>query len=63
MLLGIFLTTVIAVLSTVNPYISGVIVDDVILSENYDLLPGLVACLLLVTLFTGALRFLYQVVF
>ena len=43
MLLGIFLTTVIAVLSTVNPYISGVIVDDVILSENYDLLPGLVA--------------------
>ena len=63
MLLGIFLTTVIAVLSTVNPYISGVIVDDVILSENYDLLPGLVACLLLVTLFTGVLRFLYQVVF
>ena len=63
MLFGIFLTTVIAVLSTVNPYISGIIVDDVILSENYGLLPGLVACLLLVTLFTGALRFLYQVVF
>lgn len=63
MILGLFLTTIIAALSIVNPYISGIIVDDVIIAGNYDLLPILVGCLLGVTLVTGALRFLYQVVF
>lgn len=63
MLLGIFLTTVIAALSIVNPYLSGIIVDDVVQAGNYSLLPKLLACLLLVTLLTSVLRFLYQVVF
>ena len=63
MLLGILLTTVIAALSIVNPYISGIIVDDVITAGNYDLLPKLIACLLAVTLATSILRFLYQLVF
>lgn len=63
MLLGILMTTVIAALSIVNPYLSGVIVDDVIQAGNYDLLPGLIVCLLAVTLVTCVLRFLYQLVF
>lgn len=63
MILGIFLTTIIAALSIVNPYISGVIVDDVIMTGNFELLPKLIICLLTVTLLTGILRFLYQVVF
>ena len=63
MILGLFLTTVIAALSTVNPFISGIIVDDVIQAGNYDLLPWLVACLLGVTLGNSALRFLYQLAF
>ena len=63
MLLGILLTTIIAALSIVNPYISGIIVDDVITAGNYDLLPKLIACLLAVTLATSILRFLYQLVF
>lgn len=63
MLLGILLTTIIAALSIVNPYISGIIVDDVITAGNYDLLPKLIACLLAVTLVTSILRFLYQLVF
>lgn len=63
MLLGIILTTVIAALSIVNPYLSGIIVDDVVQAGNYGLLPGLIACLLLVTLLTSVLRFVYQVVF
>ena len=63
MLLGIFLTTVIAALSIVNPYLSGIIVDNVVQAGNYSLLPKLLACLLLVTLLTSVLRFLYQVVF
>ncbi len=63
MLFGLFLTTVIAALSIVNPYISGIIVDDVIQGGNYDLLPKLIACLLAVTCVTGILRFVYQEVF
>ncbi len=63
MCVGIFLTTIIAALSIINPYISGIIVDDVIRKQNYDLLPKLIICLLSVTLLTGVLRFLYQLVF
>lgn len=63
MVLGLFLTTMIAALSIVNPYLSGIIVDDVVQAGNYSLLPKLIACLLGVTVFTGVLRFLYQLVF
>ena len=63
MILGIFLTTLIAALSIVNPYLSGIIVDDVVQAGNYDLLPKLIACLLGVTLLNSVLRFLYQLVF
>lgn len=63
MALGLLLTTIIAALSIVNPYISGIIVDDVIQKGNYDLLPKLVICLLAVTVMIGILRFSYQVVF
>lgn len=63
MFLGIALTTAISALAIVNPYISGVIVDEVIQGGNYDLLPKLIACLVGVTIFTGILRFLYQWVF
>ncbi len=63
MFLGIVLTTMIAALSIVNPYVSGIIVDDVIQGGEYDLLIPLIGCLVAVTAFTGILRFLYQVVF
>lgn len=63
MLLGLLMTTVIAALSIVNPYISGIIVDEVIQAGNYHLLPVLIACLLGVTFLNGILRFAYQVVF
>lgn len=61
--LGLLLTTCTAGLSIVNPLLSGIIVDDVVLAGNYGLLPGLMACLLGVTLLTGILRFSYQVTF
>lgn len=63
MILGLFLTTVIAILSIVNPYISGQIVDVVVEGGQYDLLIPFVGCLLGVTVVTGILRFFYQVVF
>lgn len=63
MILGIFLTTVLAILSIVNPYLSGQIVDQVIQKENYELLLPMVACLLGVTIVLGIVRYFYQVVF
>ncbi len=61
--LGLILTTVIAALSIVNPYLSGIIIDDVIQTGNYARLPRLVGALVLVTFLIGILRFLYQVIF
>jgi len=61
--LGLFMATIIAALSIVNPYLSGIIVDDVVMEGNYNLLFPLIACLLGVTLVNGILRFFYQVVF
>ena len=60
---GLFLTTVIAALSIINPYISGIMVDDVIVTGNYGLLPKLIACLIGITLLNCVLRFLYQLMF
>ena len=63
MVLGLAMTTVLSMLSIVNPYISGVIVDEVIGGGQYDRLLPLVGCLLGVTVVMGILRFFYQVVF
>ena len=60
---GLILTTFISALAIVNPYVSGMIVDDVIQGGQYDLLWKLVLILLLVTLVRGALRFFNQVIF
>lgn len=60
---GLILTTFISVLAIVNPYVSGMIVDDVIQGGQYELLWKLVLILLFVTLVRGALRFFYQVIF
>ena len=62
-IIGLVLTTIIAALSIVNPYISGYIVDEVIELGNYDMLPVLIACLVGVTLLMSILRFLYRLIF
>ena len=61
--IGLVMTTAISVLSIVNPYISGRIVDDVIRGGALDQLPRLILILLSVTLVRGALRFTHQVIF
>ena len=63
LLLGLIMTTVISILAIVNPYVSGLIVDDVIHGGQLDLLTKLVVILLLVTAVRGVLRFFYQVIF
>lgn len=63
MLLGLVLTTMISVLAIINPYVSGLIVDEVITGGKFELLPRLILTLLVVTAVRGVLRFFYQVVF
>ena len=63
LVLGLLMTTVIAVLAIVNPYVSGLIVDDVIRKGQIQLLPRLIGILLSVTLVRSVLRFFYQVIF
>ncbi len=60
---GLVLTTITVVLSVVNPYIAGAIVDDVVNKENYELLTRLVITLIGVTAVIGTVRFLVQVQF
>ena len=63
MIIGILLTTAVSVLSVVNPYISGQIVDQVISGGKYDRLMPFIGCLIGVTIVMGVLRFLFQVAF
>lgn len=63
MAFGLLLTTLISVLAIVNPYISGLIVDNVIIGGELSLLPKLILTLLAVTAVRGVLRFYYQVIF
>ena len=60
---GLLMTTGLAMLTIVNPYISGVIVDDVIGGGQRQLLPVMIACLIGVTLVRGLLRFSSQIMF
>lgn len=60
---GLLMTTGIALLTIVSPYISGTIVDNVIGNGERELLPVMIVCLLGVTLVKGILRFISLVMF
>ena len=55
--IGLVLMTVIVACAIVNPYISGMIVDDVIQGGAYDLLPKLIGIMLAVTAVRAILRY------
>ena len=63
MILGLLMTTGIAMLTIVSPYISGIIVDDVIGAGSTGLLPVMIGCLIIVTILKGILRYSSQVMF
>ena len=63
MALGLVMVTVISILAIVKPIVSGSIVDDVITAGNYDLLPRLIALLVIITVLRGLLRYWSQVIF
>lgn len=61
--IGLSLTLGVTALNIVNPYISGLIVDDVILGGSYDLLPIMIACMVGVILVRSIMRFFYLLIF
>ena len=63
MLGGLFMTTLIVVLSMVNPQISGMIVDEVIDGGETEKLLPLVCCMLLTTALISILRFCHQITY
>ena len=63
MILGLLLVTIISILAIVKPIVSGAIVDDVITAGDYEMLPKLIALLILITILRGVLRFWSQVIF
>ena len=60
---GLVLMTVIVACAIVNPYISGMIVDDVIQGGAYGLLPKLIGIMLAVTAVRAILRYTTQMMF
>ena len=60
---GLVLMTVIVACAIVNPYISGMIVDDVIQGGAYELLPKLTGIMLAVTAVRAILRYATQMMF
>ena len=63
MAFGLLLVTFISVLAIVKPIVSGSIVDDVITAGQYDLLPKLIALLVVIKIIRGLCRFWSQVIF
>lgn len=61
--LGLFLVTCTSVLALVNPYISGVIVDQVIEAGHYELLVQLILILIGVTAIRSVIRYCYLIIF
>ena len=60
---GLIMTTIVSVLSMVNPRIYGMIVDNVIYNGETDKLLPLAACIVLTTLLISVSRFGYQICF
>jgi ATP-binding cassette subfamily B protein len=62
-ILGLLMSTIISVLYIINPRITGQIVDDVIIAEKYNLLPGLLLIIIIATSIRSLLRYHYQITF
>lgn len=63
MVLGLFMSTIIAILALVNPKLFGMIVDRVIMGGERELLPYLIGASIVITAIRGVMRFFYQIVF
>lgn len=53
----LFLATITSIIAIVNPYISGIIVDDIIMGGKRQLLPAMMIVMLITTLLRSAIRY------
>ena len=60
---ALILATISAIMTIVNPQISGIVVDDVIKGGNRKILPKLVVIMVLATFIRTALRFWFAMIF
>lgn len=60
---ALFLVLITSTLAVVNPYISGIIVDDVIQGGNRDILPKLVLMLIATTIIRSIVKYTYLYIF
>lgn len=63
LVIALTLVTIASSLTIINPYISGIIVDDVIKGGNTSLLPKLVIILILTTLTRSIIKYIYLTIF
>ncbi|BCN30181.1 ABC transporter ATP-binding protein [Anaeromicropila herbilytica] len=63
LIIALFLVTCTSALAIVNPYISGIIVDDVIKKGNRNLLGELIILLISTTVIRSVLRYIYLYIF
>lgn len=63
LIVALILVTIVSALAVVNPYLSGIIVDDVINGGSYTLLPKLVFILILTTVLRSVLKYTYLYLF
>ncbi|MDR2547205.1 MAG: ABC transporter ATP-binding protein/permease [Lachnospiraceae bacterium] len=62
-IVALSLATITAVCFIINPIISGLIVDDVVMGGNYALLPTLLLIFIAMTIFRSAVRYTYILIF
>jgi ATP-binding cassette subfamily B multidrug efflux pump len=60
---GLFLSLITSILAMINPYMSGKIVDDVILGKNTGALLVILCIMFGATLFRSSIKYFYQLIF
>jgi ATP-binding cassette, subfamily B, multidrug efflux pump len=63
LIIALILVTFASSLTIINPYISGIIVDDVIKGGKTDILPKLIIILILTTLVRSIIKYIYLYIF
>jgi ATP-binding cassette, subfamily B, multidrug efflux pump len=63
MFFGLSLVLLVALLNMVIPYLSGVIIDDVIMKNNFGLLVPIIVIMLSVTLLKSLSKYFFQMIF
>lgn len=63
LLFALILVTITSILAIINPYVSGMLIDEVIEGGKYSLLPKLIAVLIGITVVRSILRYIFLMIF